>query len=248
MSRFPFKQRKSGSILIREFSASVASSELVWHRDREDRVITVTESRGWLLQRDNDVPVEMKPGDQFFIPALEWHRVIKGAGKLLIEVDTDAAHPGQYGASQGSKRDKQLDQTKKDLEKAKELKKQGKAGEAQELEQKAYRRRDRMERQEREKNESHDLLKKYIKELLVSEDCNLSKTVKKTLKKKAEERGFTVGSVEKEYCAGLGAYNTSGSRPGMTPQQWAYARVNSASPSKDWAVVKKSKAKKKKKK
>ena len=188
----------------------------------------------------------MKPGDQFFIPALEWHRVIKGSGKLLIEVDTDTTHPGQYGAAQGSKRDKQLDQTKEDLEKAKDLKSKGKAGEAQELEQKAYRRRDRMERQEREKNEVKDLLQLYIQELLVSEDCNLSKKVKKALKKKATDRGFTIGSVEKEYCAGLGAYNSSGSRPGMTPQQWAYARVNSATPSKDWAVVKKSKAKKKK--
>lgn len=245
MSNFPFKETKTGGILLREFSADVDSSELVWHRDREDRVITVTESRGWRLQVDNQVPIDMNPGDQFFIPALEWHRVIKGSGKLLIEVDTDASHPGQYGASQGSKRDKQLDQTKQDLDKAKDLKKKGKAGEAQELEQKAYRRRDRMERQEREKNESRDILRTYIREVLVSEDCNLSKKVKKTLKKKAEDKGYTAGSVEKEYCNGLGAYNSSGSRPGMTPQQWAYARVNSATPSKDWAVVKKSKAKKK---
>lgn len=243
----PYKQVTiSEGVFAREFSSKADPEELVWHRDQEDRLITVTESAGWKIQRDNEMPVEMKAGDQFFIPALEWHRVIKGDGNLLIEVDTKAPHPKQYGAPQGSKRDKQLDQTKKDLEKAKDLRAKGKAGEAQELEQKAYRRRDRMERQEREKNEAKDLLQLYIRELLVSEDCNLSKTVKKTLKKKAEERGFTVGSVEKEYCAGLGAYNTSGSRPGMTPQQWAYARVNSAAPSKDWAVVKKSKAKKKK--
>ena len=32
----------------------------------------------------------------------------------------------------------------------------------------------------------------------------------------------------------------------MTQHQWAMARVNSAQPSKDWAVVKKSEAKKEK--
>ena len=43
-------------------------------------------------------------------------------------------------------------------------------------------------------------------------------------------------------------YAISGSRKGMGQHQWAMARVNSATPSKSWAVVKKSKAKKKKKK
>ena len=247
MSRFPFKQKKSGSILIREFSASVASSELAWHRDREDRVITVTESRGWLLQRDNDVPVEMKPGDQFFIPALEWHRVIKGSGKLLIEVDTDASHPGQYGAAQGSKRDKQLDQTKKDFEKAKKLRKDGKTKEEKELEQRAYKRRDRMEKKER-KDESVIMSESELRELISSVlEEELSAKVKKSLDKKAEKRGLTKGSVYKEFEKGLAAFATSGSRKGMTAHQWAHARVNSATPSKKWAVVKKSKAKKKKK-
>ena len=249
MSNFPFKQTKSGDILLREFSADVDAGELVWHRDREDRVITVTESRGWFIQRDNDIPVEMKPGDQFFIPALEWHRVIKGSGKLMIEVDTKAAHPRQYGAAQGTKRDKQLDQTKKDFEKAKKLRKDGKSKEAKELEQRAYRRRDRMERQEREKNESilrltENELRELISNILEEE---LSAKVKKSLDKKAEKRGLTKGSVYKEFEKGLAAYASSGSRKGMTAHQWAHARVNSATPSKKWAVVKKSKAKKKKK-
>ena len=74
----------------------------------------------------------------------------------------------------------------------------------------------------------------------------LSAKTKKALDKKAEKRGFTKGSVYKEFKKGLAAYASSGSRKGMTAHQWAYARVNSATPSKDWAVVKKSKAKKKK--
>jgi hypothetical protein len=72
----------------------------------------------------------------------------------------------------------------------------------------------------------------------------LSAKTKATLKKKAEKRGFTPGSVYKEYEKGLAAWGSSGSRKGMTQHQWAHARVNSATPSKPWAVVKKSKKKK----
>ena len=97
-----------------------------------------------------------------------------------------------------------------------------------------------MERQEREKNES--TIRSLVRSVLEEE---LSKKTKATLRKKAEERGFTAGSVEQEYKKGLAAWATSGSRKGMSQHQWAMARVNSATPSKDWAVVKKSKAKKK---
>ena len=78
----------------------------------------------------------------------------------------------------------------------------------------------------------------------------LSKAVKKSLDKKADRRCLTRGSVYAEFRAGLGAYYSSGSRKGMSPHQWAHARVNSANPSKSWAKVKKRKKcpKKKKKK
>jgi len=76
----------------------------------------------------------------------------------------------------------------------------------------------------------------------------LSAAVKKSLNKKADKRGFTRGSVYSEFRKGLAAYYTSGSRKGMSAHQWAHARVNSANPSKSWAVVKKKKNKKGKKK
>ena len=87
------------------------------------------------------------------------------------------------------------------------------------------------------------LLEEFIREVLSEA---LSAKVKKSLDKKAEKRGFTKGSVYKEFEKGLAAYASSGSRKGMTAHQWAHARVNSATPSKPWACVKKSKAKKKK--
>ncbi len=164
----------------------------------------------------------------------------------LFEADKPA-HLRQYSAPEGSKRDKQLDQTKEDLA----------SGDPERV-QRAYRRRERMEKQETKKkgfknkprkdtkNESIEMrnLRSMIREILSEE---LSKKTKETLKKKAEKRGLTPGSVYKEFEKGLAAWATSGSRKGMSQHQWAHARVNSATPSKSWAVVKKSKAKKKKK-
>lgn len=73
----------------------------------------------------------------------------------------------------------------------------------------------------------------------------LSAATKETLKKKANKRGLTPSSVYAEFRKGLAAWATSGSRKGMSQHQWAHARVNSATPSKPWAVVKKAAKKKK---
>ena len=87
--------------------------------------------------------------------------------------------------------------------------------------------------------------KKSSKKKKSSSAGKLSDTTKATLKKKAEKRGLTPSSVYAEYRKGLAAWATSGSRKGMSQHQWAHARVNSANPSKSWAVVKKAKKKKK---
>jgi quercetin dioxygenase-like cupin family protein len=90
--------------------------------------------------------------------------------------------------------------------------------------------------------------KKGKKKTKKSGSRKLSKAVKKSLDKKADKRCLTRGSVYSEFRKGLGAYYTSGSRKGMSAHQWAHARVNSANPSKKWAVVKKRKKCPKKKK
>jgi hypothetical protein len=92
-----------------------------------------------------------------------------------------------------------------------------------------------------EEHEFFSLLESLVAEVLAEE---LSAKTKATLRKKAKKRGLTPGSVESEYKKGLAAWATSGSRKGMSQHQWAMARVNSANPSKSWATVKKSKAKK----
>jgi len=167
----------------------------------------------------------------------------------MLQEKKESNHPVDYAAPEGSKRDKQLDQTKADLE----------SGDPERVA-RAYRRRERMEDKERskpgyenkprsdsanesvEEHEFFSLLESLVAEVLEEE---LSAKTKATLRKKAKKRGLTPGSVESEYKKGLAAWATSGSRKGMSQHQWAMARVNSANPSKSWATVKKSKAKKK---
>ena len=71
---------------LRTFDHNVISEELVWHRDRATRVITIIEGEGWLLQLDNQLPVEMKVGDMFNIPAYTYHRIKRGISDLKIMI------------------------------------------------------------------------------------------------------------------------------------------------------------------
>ena len=92
MSYQPFKQslQEDGTIL-REFREGVDSEELIWHRDRLDRQVTVIRSKGWRLQFDGCLPIPMLEGNSYRIPARTWHRVIKGQGPLIITIQEGKA-------------------------------------------------------------------------------------------------------------------------------------------------------------
>lgn len=72
---------------------------------------------------------------------------------------------------------------------------------------------------------------------IIKEAWNLAEEINKSvvldeekamegLKKKAEKSGISYGTLKKVYDRGVAAWRT-GHRPGTTPQQWGYARVNS---------------------
>jgi quercetin dioxygenase-like cupin family protein len=73
--------------IIREFNENIDPIELKWHRDLEDRTVTVLEGNGWYFQQDNELPLELKEGVCIFIPRMEWHRVIKGTTPLKIKIE-----------------------------------------------------------------------------------------------------------------------------------------------------------------
>ena len=83
----PFNEKKIGeSTFLREFKEATKSTELIWHRDAEDRLIKVINSSNWYLQLDNELPMKLEEGKEYFIERYRYHRVIKGNGDLLIEL------------------------------------------------------------------------------------------------------------------------------------------------------------------
>ena len=87
METKPYNDKQiSENSKIRVFKSDVDSGELKWHRDRETRIVEVIEGSGWLLQMDNELPVEMVKGQEYLIPEGIYHRTIKGNGDLKIKI------------------------------------------------------------------------------------------------------------------------------------------------------------------
>lgn len=81
----PYTDEKlSNKVIIREFSCDVDSHELMWHRDREDRLIEPLEKTDWKIQFENQLPILIE--NQIFISKGTWHRAIKGNGNLKIRI------------------------------------------------------------------------------------------------------------------------------------------------------------------
>ena len=70
--------------IIREFSDKTDIIEFMWHRDNEDRLVEALHDTNWQVQLDNELPTALnKP---IFIPKHQYHRVIKGNGKLRVKI------------------------------------------------------------------------------------------------------------------------------------------------------------------
>jgi hypothetical protein len=82
----PYTQNLKNGYIIREFDANIDGSELVWHRDKKDRVVEVVSGKGWKFQLDNHLPLELKEGMVLQIPKETFHRIGKGDTKLVIKI------------------------------------------------------------------------------------------------------------------------------------------------------------------
>lgn len=84
---FPFNEVKiNKNERIRTFRSNVKNDELVWHRDKYDRTVEVLSGEDWLFQLEGCLPVEMRPGDVFQIPAKVFHRIGKGSTDLILRI------------------------------------------------------------------------------------------------------------------------------------------------------------------
>ena len=69
---------------VRLFSQEIDESELMWHRDEEDREIISILKTNWKIQLENELPTDLNSSVK--IKAGEWHRLIKGNGNLEIKI------------------------------------------------------------------------------------------------------------------------------------------------------------------
>jgi quercetin dioxygenase-like cupin family protein len=82
----PYSQIKTDKGIIRVFGENIDSHELVWHRDKRDRIVEVLEGKGWKFQMDNQIPQILEVGDILNIPKETYHRIGRGRTPLKIRI------------------------------------------------------------------------------------------------------------------------------------------------------------------
>jgi len=83
----PFQEYIKQGKMVRVFTSDVLADELKWHQDLKDRRVTVVEDGGWQFQIENNLPIKLSDAKQLSIPKFAWHRVIKGEGNLIVEIE-----------------------------------------------------------------------------------------------------------------------------------------------------------------
>ena len=74
------------NVFTRVFKQNVKKEQLIWHKDRKDRVIKVIYGTGWKLQYDNELPFELELGQNYYIKKENFHRLHKGNSELKLEI------------------------------------------------------------------------------------------------------------------------------------------------------------------
>ena len=80
----PYDEMVIGQVSYRTFKQDVDETELVWHRDAEDRIVEAQHKTDWMFQFDNELPIAFI--DTIRIPKDVIHRVIKGTGDLHLRI------------------------------------------------------------------------------------------------------------------------------------------------------------------
>jgi len=73
----PYKEFKDGDCIIRTFEPTV---------DKKDRVVVPILGKGWKFQMDNDLPRDIKIGEEIFIPKNTFHRLHLGESVLKVKI------------------------------------------------------------------------------------------------------------------------------------------------------------------
>lgn len=83
----PYTDSKlTDDIRVRTFDTNIDEDELVWHRDKRNRIVEILEGDGWMFQFEDGLPFPMIKGDKIQITKEQYHRVIKGDTPLKIKI------------------------------------------------------------------------------------------------------------------------------------------------------------------
>lgn len=85
----PYKESGDGFHVVRVFESTTQEEELVWHYDKEDRIVVSSEETDWMIQMDNELPKPIEKDIPFLIKEGVYHRLIKGNETLVLEIWKD---------------------------------------------------------------------------------------------------------------------------------------------------------------
>ena len=190
---------------------------------------------------------------------------VKEEGKKRKKKRKSQKMPPGYKAKKGTARGTRLRQLTKQYNDAKKT-----PGKADDMA--AIKARDAYEKTQKKSNRkskytegevmSEDVLRQLIQEIALEEkkkkrkSRKISSKVNAALKNKAKKHNAPLGALKAVYRKGMGAFYTSGSRPGQNPHSWSMGRVNSflkggkarQVDATQWKQVQKHRARKRKKK
>lgn len=83
----PYSQKNlNNGVFLRTFSKDVLSEELIWHRDKNDRIVEVLNGENWEIQFENQLPQSLRSGREYVIPAYTYHRIKRGTTDLTVRI------------------------------------------------------------------------------------------------------------------------------------------------------------------
>jgi hypothetical protein len=154
---------------------------------------------------DDSSAYEPAPGD-----AQAKTKPSKHTKKFKKMFGEDAVAAARLKANQADETDRQKDKHEREVEK---------------LKQKHEKENDK-QKAEDEKEKENELMQKQREAQREEVELEEEGAADKSLKKKADKTGISVGILKQVYKRGVAAWRT-GHRPGTTPEQWGHARVNS---------------------
>jgi hypothetical protein len=81
-----YRDVKIGTNKILRHFTNFIQTDFVWHRDKEDRIITIENGDSFQLQFENELPFMLQKHNEYFIPKETYHRIVAGSGKLIIKI------------------------------------------------------------------------------------------------------------------------------------------------------------------